>query len=381
MGVKGLAKLLADQAPGCCREQKFDSYFGRRIAVDASQHIYSFLVVVGRTGDQMLTSEAGDVTSHLQGMFFRTARLLESGMKPVYVFDGKPPALKMEELTRRSGRREEATMSLEEAKEKGNEEEIAKYSKRTVRVTREHNEDCRRLLRLMGVPIVDAPSEAEAQCAAMNKQGLVYAMSSEDMDSITLGTPKLVRNLMAPANAKLPINEYDHDKVLEGLGLTEEQFIDMCILCGCDYCGTIRGIGQKRALELVQKHGSLEKVLAALDPAKYGIPEPFPYKEARELFKQPSVLKVEEVPQLKWGQADEQGIVDFLVGEKSFSEDRVRKVVEKLNANRGRANQGRLESFFGPATVKTAPKRKEPEAKSKAKAKAPAKKGKTANKK
>ncbi|KAK9786073.1 hypothetical protein WJX73_007328 [Symbiochloris irregularis] len=356
MGIKGLAKLLADSAPAC--------------------------VVVGRTGDQMLTNEAGEVTSHLQGMFFRTARLLESGMKPVYVFDGKPPMLKTEELSRRSGRREDATMSLEEAKEKGNEEEIAKYSKRTVRVTREHNDECRRLLKLMGVPIVDAPSEAEAQCAAMNKAGLVYAMSSEDMDSLTFGTPRLIRNLMAATSQKLPINDYEYDKVLTGLGLTNEQFIDMCILCGCDYCGTIRGIGQKRALELVLKHGSLEKVLANLDKGKYIIPEPFPFAEARELFKEPKVLPAEEIPPLKWTPADEEGIVSFLVGEKNFSEDRVRKAVVKLNSQRGKANQGRLDSFFGPAVTKssTAVKRKEPEPKGKGKG-SQAKKGKTAAKK
>ncbi|KAK9823030.1 hypothetical protein WJX81_001004 [Elliptochloris bilobata] len=363
MGIKNLTKLLGDHAPGCCREQAFDNYFGRRIAVDASMHIYQFLVVVGRTGEQGLTSEAGDDTSHLQGMFYRTAKMLEAGIKPVYVFDGKPPAMKKQELAKRTERRDEATEALEEAKETGGEADVAKYSKRTVRVTQQHNEECRRLLRLMGVPVVEAPSEAEAQCAQMCKEGMVYGTASEDMDSLTFATPKLIRNLMKPVTQNVPINEYDYDKVLEGLKLTPDQFVDLCILCGCDYLGTIKGIGGMRALTLIQKHGSLEKVLANLDSGKYDVPDPFPYEEARRMFKEPEVLRGDALPALKWGAADEDGLVKFLVEDKNFSEERIRKVVEKINASRSKATQGRLESFFGPVTMKSSTagsKRKEP---------------------
>ncbi|CAK0783365.1 Elongation of fatty acids protein 2 [Coccomyxa viridis] len=378
MGIKNLTKLLGDHAPGCCREQKIDNYFGRRIAIDASMHIYQFLVVVGRTGDQTLTSESGDVTSHLQGMFFRTAKMLEVGMKPVYVFDGKPPALKKEELSRRVERRGDATDQLTEAKETGGDADIEKYSKRTVRVTAQHNEECRTLLRLMGVPVIEAPSEAEAQCAQMCKEGLVYGIASEDMDSLTFATPKLVRNLMKPQTQNLPINEYDYDKVLEGLSLTSDQFVDLCILCGCDYCGTIKGIGGVTALKLIQKHETLERVLESMRESKYQIPDPFPFEEARRLFKEPDVLRGEKVQALKWVAADEEGLVKFLVGEKSFNEDRVRKAVQRVNAAKSKSTQGRLESFFGSVTTKKSDtgKRKEPE-KSRGKPGAPAKKGKS----
>ncbi|KAL3146724.1 Elongation of fatty acids protein 2 [Trebouxia sp. C0009 RCD-2024] len=371
MGIKGLAKLLADYAPGCCREQKYDNYFGRKIAIDASMHIYQALVVVGRTGDQTLTNEAGEVTSHIQNMFFRTAKMLESGMRPVYVFDGKPPTMKKEELSRRREKFTDATDNLEKAKEAGNAEDVAKYAKRTVRVTQQHNDECKRLLELMGVPIINAPSEAESQCAAMCKQGLVYAIATEDMDALTFATPRLIRNLCAAQAAKLPITEYEYDKVLEGLKLTADQFVDLCILCGCDYCGSIKGIGGVRAMQLIQKHGSLEAVMAQLDTSRYGVPDPFPFAEARTLFKEPDVFTAEAVPPLKWGECNEEGLVSYLVGEKNFSEERVRSAIRKLNANKGKSSQGRLESFFGAVTTKhsTTGKRKEADSKSKPAAK------------
>lgn len=132
MGIKGLTKLLADAAPSSRKNQKFESYFGRKIAVDASMHIYQFLVVVGRVGDQLLSNESGEETSHLQGMFYRTARMLEAGIQPVYVFDGKPPTTKSGELLKRSQKREEAEKELEEAKEKGDAELMEKYRSETL---------------------------------------------------------------------------------------------------------------------------------------------------------------------------------------------------------------------------------------------------------
>jgi flap endonuclease-1 len=186
----------------------------------------------------------------------------------------------------------------------GNQEDVEKYSKRAVKVTRQHNEECKQLLRLMGVPVVEAPGEAEAQCAQLCKENLVYGISTEDMDSLTFGTPRLIRHLMAPASQKLDAMEFDHAKVLEELGLSRDEFIDVCILCGCDYTPKISGIGPTRALALIKKHGSIEKALESLDPSKYTIPEPFPYQEARQLFKEPDVLRGEAIPSIKWSAPD-----------------------------------------------------------------------------
>ena len=160
--AQGLAKFIADYAPRAVREVKFENYFGRTVAIDASMHIYQFMVVVGRVGDQTLTNESGEVTAHLNGMFYRTVRMLEAGIKPVYVFEGAPPEMKFGELVKRKEKRKEAQEGLEKAKEEGNEADIEKFAKRNVRVTKEHNEDCKRLLRLMGVPVIEAPGEVRA---------------------------------------------------------------------------------------------------------------------------------------------------------------------------------------------------------------------------
>ncbi|XP_038717789.1 flap endonuclease 1 [Tripterygium wilfordii] len=360
MGIKGLTKLLADNAPKAMKEQKFESYFSRKIAIDASMSIYQFLIVVGRSGTEMLTNEAGEVTSHLQGMFTRTIRLLEAGMKPIYVFDGQPPDLKKQELAKRYSKRADATEDLAAAVETGNKEDIEKFSKRTVKVTRQHNEDCKRLLKLMGVPVIEAPSEAEAQCAALCKLGKVYAVASEDMDSLTFGAPRFLRHLMDPSSRKVPVMEFEVAKILEELNLTMDQFIDLCILSGCDYCDSIRGIGGQTALKLIRQHGSIENILENINKERYQIPTDWPYKEARRLFKEPVVVTDEEQLELNWSAPDEEGLITFLVNENGFNSDRVTKAVEKIKAAKNKSSQGRLESFFKPIANTSVPiKRKE----------------------
>lgn len=377
MGIKGLMKLISDNSPGAVKEKDIKALFGLKVAVDASMALYQFLVAV-RSGpdDTNLTNEAGDVTSHLQGMFYRTIRMLEAGIKPVYVFDGKPPELKGGELEKRKERREKAEEDLAEAKEgeNANKEDEHKFNRRLVRVTKEHNDEVKQLLRLMGVPVVEAPGEAEAQCAVLAKAGKVFATATEDMDALTFGTDKLLRNMSVAASRKLPIHQIQLSTVLEGLGLTMNQFIDVCILCGCDYTCTIRGIGPHRALELVKKYGDMENVLKNLDPKKYNIPEDFLFKESRELFLKPDVTDPEEV-NMVWKDADEEGIIKFLVEEKGFQLERIQGGLKRMKAAKGKGNQSRMESFFtiAPPSDK---KRPPPPAKGKKGAKSAAVKGK-----
>jgi len=209
MGIQGLTRLISDNAPHAIKEHKLENYFGRKIAIDASMSIYQFLIAVRQAGGEgQLTNEAGEVTSHLTGMFYRTIRLMENGIKPVFVFDGKPPTMKGGQLAKRKERQQAAEAELTKLTEEGGAaEDIERQQKRLVRASREQSEEVKTLLRLMGVPVLDAPCEAEATCAAICKAGLVYATGTEDMDALTFGTPILLRHLQKAESAKLPILE------------------------------------------------------------------------------------------------------------------------------------------------------------------------------
>lgn len=392
MGIKGLAKLLSDEAPDCIREVEFKSLHGRKIAIDASMAIYQFLIAVRSGGPNqqamMLTNAEGETTSHIQGMFNRTIRFLTEGLKPVFVFDGKAPNMKSGELEKRRAKRRKAEEQLKAAVEDDDKEEMDKHSKRLARAGRKENEDCKRLLRLMGVPVVLAPMEAEAQAAALCKAGLVYATGTEDMDALTFATPILIRKLtFANQSAKgAQIQTMNYKRAIEGLGLTHDQFVDLCILLGCDYCDNIRGIGPKTALKLIREHGSIEKIIPAVkDIPKYTVPKawipeeetekkdenettdeekekdddeakkddaeeseekPTPaYVLARDLFHNHTVdLDVE----LKWKEPQREELVKFLVEEAGFNAERVNSQIDKLfkahAANR--KPQARMDSFF-----------------------------------
>jgi len=268
--------------------------------------------------------------------------ILTPTVRPVYVFDGKPPTLKSGELAKRTARKAEAHEAHEEAKETGTAEEIEKFARRTVRVTKEHNEECKKLLKLMGIPYVDAPTEAEAQCAALARAGKVYAAATEDMDTLCFNSPVLIRHLTfsEQRNTKEPIQEIYLDKVLTGLDMTRDQFIDLCILLGCDYCETIPKVGPKSALELIRKHGSLEGVVKFLETSdKYKLPEDWPWQDVRELFLTPDVAPAEGFD-FKWSVPDTEGLVKFLVNEKGFNIDRVKNGAKRLETHLKSAQQG-----------------------------------------
>lgn len=356
MGIQGLAKLIADNAPSSVKENEIKNYFGRKIAVDASMSIYQFLIAV-RQESSMLTNSEGETTSHLVGLFYRTIRMIENGIKPVYVFDGKPPQMKSSELEKRQERREEAEKNLKKAEEEGDVEEVNKFSRRLVKVTRQHNDDCKELLKLMGVPYVEAPCEAEAQCAALVKDGKVYATATEDMDGLTFGSNILLRHMTFSEARKMPIKEFHLQKVLNELDLNEDEFIDLCILLGCDYCESIRGIGPKKAFDLIKTNKCIEKIIDVIDKKKFPIPENWMYKEARALFKAPEVASAEKV-ELKWNEPDEEALIKFLCGDKAFSEDRVKNGVKKLMKARQGTTQGRLDTFFSVLPSNGSTKRK-----------------------
>ena len=295
------------------------------------------------------------MTSHLSGVFYRTISLLEEGITPIYVFDGLPPEEKMAEIERRRKTKEEAAKRLEAAKEVG-EANLKKYAQATSRLTNEMAEEAKRLLKAMGIPVVQAPSEGEAEAAYINRLGLTWAAVSQDYDSILFGAKRLVRNLTITGKRKLPNKDVyveikpeiiETDELLKKLGLTLDQLIDVAILIGTDYNPDgVKGIGVKTAYTIIKKYGDLKKAIERNAVPKEAIN--FDIDNIRSLFKNPKVVKP-DVP-LELGKPNDEEIREILVKEHDFNEERVNNAIERLHKAaeeaKGASRQAGLDQWF-----------------------------------
>ncbi|KAL6122066.1 hypothetical protein NUSPORA_00914 [Nucleospora cyclopteri] len=354
MGIKQLAKLIKSNCPSAVKTREFKFFSGSKIAIDASMCIYQFLIAVRSDGQNM--SWGDSTTSHLIGLFYRTIRIIEAGITPVYVFDGKAPASKVHELAKRSKRRREADAKLKEAQEKEDKELIEKYSRMKVKIEQTHIDDCQQLLKLLRIPYVTAPSEAEAFCAYLNKEKLVDGVATEDMDTLCFGTPILLRNFNASQAKKLFIEEYSLSTILKELQLKMNEFIDLCILLGSDFCGTLKGIGPKRALALINEHRTIDIILKE-NPNMEILGENFDYEKAREIFntlsnkeinQELSLEAISNISKLKvdFNEIAVEPVVEYLVDEKGFDKIRVTNGVNKILAMKNKGKQMKLEQFF-----------------------------------
>lgn len=327
------------------------SLSGKSLAIDAYNALYQFLAIIRQPDGTPLKDNTGRITSHLSGLFYRTANLVEMEIKVVYVFDGVPPALKEVEIKRRAKVKAEALIKYERALQEGRIEEARTYAQMTSRLKDYMAEDSKRLLTQMGVPWVQAPSEGEAQAAHLAKKGDTNYCASQDYDSILFGAPTLMRNVTISGRRKLPRKPVyvevvpeiiELDQVLKELNITREQLIDVGILVGTDFNPEgVKGIGPKTALKLIKQHGSLEKLLPKLKEAEF----PAEPKRIREIFLNP---KVTDNYKLTWKEPDVEGVVDFLCRERDFSEERVRKAIKKMTEGLRKAKgKVTLETWFG----------------------------------
>jgi flap endonuclease-1 len=323
---------------------------GRKMAIDAFNSLYQFLSIIRQPDGTPLMDSKQRVTSHLSGLFYRTGRLVEAGILPCYVFDGKPPVQKHGTIRERSEVKEVARAKYKEAAEKEDVEGMRRYAMATSRLTDDMIVDSKRLLQAMGIPVVQAPGEGEAQAAHIAAKGDVWASASQDFDSLLFNSPVLIRNLTITGRRKLPRKNVfvmvepeliELKKALDSLGLTREQLVDIAILIGTDYNEGVKGIGPKKALAAV-KEG---KVLKAIYKEHEAEPET-DLDELRKLFLKPDVT---EKYALEWKAPDKSDILKILVDEHDFSAERVEKVVATLEEKAGesKASQARLGQWFG----------------------------------
>lgn len=311
------------------REISLKDLFGKAIAIDAYNAIYQFLSIIRQPDGTPLMNSSGEITSHLSGLLYRNTNLIEGGLKPIFVFDGTPSKLKTRTIQERSEVRSAAERLWAEAKRAGSAEAL-KFAQASSKIDTQIVDGAKTLLEFMGIPCIQAPSEGEAQAAFMVINGDAYAVGSQDYDAILFGAPKLIRNLTITGRRKLPgkniyidvgLENVELDSIIGTLEITREQLVDIAILTGTDYSPGIRGVGPKTALKLVKKHGAIEGALTELgaDIASFDA--------IRDIFLYPDVTSDYET---EWRKPNEIKVERFLCDRHDFSEDRVRKALERL---------------------------------------------------
>ncbi|MDI1495327.1 MAG: flap endonuclease 1 [Cenarchaeum symbiont of Oopsacas minuta] len=324
-----------------------ESFSSRTVAIDAYNAIYQFLSTIrGPNGMQLADSE-GNVTSHLSGLFYRNINYLSMGIRPVYVFDGKPPSMKSAEISRRKKAKKDASIKYERAISEGNLLDARKYAQQTTSMHDSMVKDSKELLSLFGIPYVEAPSEGEATAAHMTQTGHAFASASQDYDSVLFGAKKLVRNFTNSGRRKIPNRNTYIDvipeiikpqRTLEDLKLTREQLVDIGILIGTDFNPDgFKRIGPKTALKLVREHSRLEDIPVISEQL-----ESIDYEEIRRIFLNPKVANPEEI---KFEPVQFESILNYLCNSRSFSKDRLVPSLNRLEKSLERRSQN-LDKWF-----------------------------------
>ncbi len=250
----------------------------------------------------------------------------------MYVFDGKPPSLKTAEIERRRQIKKDATVKYEKALAAGDMAEARKYAQQTTAMKDGMVEESKQLLEYFGIPYIDAPAEGEATAAHLTNTGQAYASASQDFDSILLGAKRLIRNFTNSGRRKIPNrNTYieiepeiiETSKTLESLGVTREQLVDIGILIGTDFNPDgFERVGPKTALKMIKQHSRLEDIPQIQEQL-----QEIDYEQIREIFLKPEVADVKEIV---FDKVNYEGMTQFLVKERSFSEDRIQSSLNRL---------------------------------------------------
>ncbi len=341
MGTK-IFELIQD------KEISIDELKGKALAIDSYNILYQFLSSIRQRDGTLLMDSKGRITSHLVGLFTRTANFLQKGLKPIFVFDGKTPELKEQELAERRKRKKEAAEKLKKAV---TEEEKLKYAAMTSKLTTEMAEEAKSLIKALGCPIVQAPSEGEAQCAAIVKAKDAYATVSQDADSLLFGTPYLIRNLSVTRKRKLPGKQayatikpelIELNKALNTLGIDQSQLITIAMLVGTDYNPKgIKNIGPKKALKLVKQYKT--DIDELFKDVKWDEYFGYPWQDVYYLIKKMPVTKKYK---LKWSLPNPEKIRKLLVDEHDFLLERVDSTLAKLLKEKEKKQQKALGKWF-----------------------------------
>jgi len=326
---------------------------GKIICVDAFNTLYQFLSSVRQMDGTPLQDSEGRITSHLSGILYRNVALLSLGVKLVYVFDGKAPDLKAKTHKKRKEVKDQAKEKYEEAKQEEDIAAMRKYSSQLVRLDDDMVRESKELLEAMGIFVVQAPSEGEAEASYLARtKDEVYAVASQDYDSLLFGAPYLIQNLTLARKRKTPSGYIEVktlliklSDVLEKLEINRDQLICLGILVGTDYNpkGVFR-VGQKKALEIVKEFKTPEKIFESVKDKIDEMDEEdgFDWKVIFELFNNHESIDAD----FDFGEVDSEKIKEILVGRHGFSEERINNQIAKLDKLGEAKKQKGLEEWF-----------------------------------
>ena len=326
---------------------------GKILCVDAYNTLYQFLSTIRQYDGTPLMDSQKRITSHLSGLFYRNMALLSEGIKLIYVFDGKAPDLKAKTHKKREGDRDVAKDKYEQAKSEEDFDTMKRYSSQLIRLDDDMIKESKELLEAMGILIVQADSEGEAESAYLCKSNKnIYASVSQDYDSLLFGAPLLIRNLTVSRKKKTPAGYIeikpeiiDLEKLLQELEINLNQLICLGILVGTDYNPKgIPGIGQKRALEIVKKSENPAEIFKEVEDKIKELPEEdqFDWKQIFDLFQDYKVKDVE----LNFSQLDLVRVKEILVDRHEFSLERVEKQFDKLKELKKAKQQTGLDKWL-----------------------------------
>jgi flap endonuclease-1 len=332
MGIHGLGTFLKKNTNKGIDTLDIRQLQDKSVAIDTSIILYQYMIAM-KSND--LKTSTGKSTVHIHAILMKTLSLLKKKIKPVYVFDGSPPNIKKNILENRKKNKNKAIDIITDINNKlqnnnNNETDIEnlekekeKYSKRVISISSEQIEECKEIIKLLGIPIIESLEEADSQCAWLIKNNYVDYIASEDMDLLTFGTTKLLRGL----NSKNNITLYTLDKILNELKLTHKQFINLCILLGCDYCPKIKKIGPKKAFELILKYKSINNILE--NEKNIQSNDDIDYQSIESYFINPPVNKIKS-NQITWCDPDFDKLKKLLVDKYEYNQDKLNLLFNTL---------------------------------------------------
>jgi flap endonuclease-1 len=325
MGIKSLTQSIKTNAPNSITHDNLYKLSGKKVAVDASLVIYQNLLNIGKR--PLFRNSQGMITNHITGLFYKIINYLSLNIELIFIFDGKPPDMKSDTIL---DRQKKSSDAKEKMKNATTQQDKDKYEKSSIRITKEMITNVKKLLDLLGVSYIHPNGEGEAYASELCRIGYVDFVLTEDMDTLACGCPKLIRNCLDKSlKRKDIISIFDYETIIEDFDITKDQFLEFCILCGCDYCPPVPKIGNISALKLIKQHENIENII---NKTTYAFPENYLEKflKSKEIFLMwKDTINVNEIIIHK-SQRNISELLHFLVQEIEMDEKRVQSSIKKL---------------------------------------------------